>query len=108
MTVVEEIYFNKNVKTAITVSQARGVILLALNHSEPDTMGSPEIHEMNPATVKKTLTGSGTANKNAMQRIVKQELGLDKIPEPDDAADGLALAVSFSLKKRFHQNIEEQ
>jgi crossover junction endodeoxyribonuclease RuvC len=106
--VVEEIYFSKNVKTAFSVSQARGVILLALNHSDPDQMDSPEVHEMNPATVKKTLTGSGTANKKAMQRIVKQELGLENIPEPDDAADGLALAVSFSLKRRFHDNLTEQ
>lgn len=106
MAVVEEIYFNKNVKTAISVSQARGVILLGLNHAETEDPLS--VHEMNPGTVKKTLTGSGTANKAAMQRIVKQELGLGKIPEPDDAADGLALAVSYSLKKRFHQNLEEQ
>lgn len=106
--VVEEIYFNKNVKTAISVSQARGVILLALNHSEPDTEDELVVEEMNPSTVKKTLTGSGSADKQTMQQIVKQELGLGKIPEPDDAADGLAMAVSYSLKKRFRENLEEQ
>jgi crossover junction endodeoxyribonuclease RuvC len=106
--VVEEIYFNKNVKTAISVSQARGAILLALNHSEPETGDELFVEEMNPSKVKKTLTGSGSANKHTMQQIVKQELGLGKVPEPDDAADGLAMAVSYSLKKRFRENLEEQ
>lgn len=106
--VVEEIYFSKNVKTAMSVGQARGVILLALNHAGEELEDSLDVREMNPSTVKKTLTGSGTADKKAMQRIVKQELGLSSAPDRDDAADALALAVSHLIKERFRDSIREQ
>lgn len=106
--VVEEIYFSKNVKTAMSVGQARGVILLALQHAGGELEDTLDVREMNPSTVKKTLTGSGTADKKAMQRVVKQELGLPSSPDRDDAADALALAVCHLIKQRFQDSIREQ
>lgn len=102
---VEEIFFNKNVKTAISVGQARGVILLALNDygDEEFTLG-----EYNPSTIKKVLTGRGDADKATVQQIVKQELNLSGVPSPNDAADALAVALTFCFEQRFEENVEYQ
>lgn len=105
--VVEEIFFSRNVKTAITVGQARGVILLSLNHAGELLEQTLEVVELNPTTSKKILTGSGNSDKKAIQRIVKQELDLTGLPEPDDAADALAHAMSFCIDRRFESNLEE-
>jgi crossover junction endodeoxyribonuclease RuvC len=84
---VEELFFFKNSKTVITVSQARGVILLAAaNHQI-------EIKEYTPLEIKVTLTGYGRADKLEMQNTVTELLNLDEIPKPDDAADALAIAL---------------
>ncbi len=84
---IEELFFFKNAKTIITVSQARGVILVAgANHGI-------EIVEYTPLQVKLNLTGYGRADKNEMQTTVMQLLNLDEIPKPDDAADALAIAL---------------
>lgn len=87
MMVIEELFFFKNAKTVITVSQARGVVLLAAaNHNIP-------IYEYTPLQVKLTLTGYGRADKREMQNTVTDLLNLEEVPKPDDAADALAIAL---------------
>ncbi len=85
---VEELFFAKNVTTALSVAQARGVILLSLSQA-----GLP-IYEYTPNEVKQTITGSGRADKQQMQRMVQMLLTLKDIPKPDDAADALAVALT--------------
>jgi crossover junction endodeoxyribonuclease RuvC len=84
---VEKIFFQRNVKTAISVSQARGVILLALAESDL------KIGEYTPLEIKLAVAGYGGADKNQMQQMVRAILGLPEIPRPDDAADALAIAI---------------
>lgn len=83
---VESIYFYKNVKTAIYVGEARGVILLAVRHSNLPVV------EFTPHQVKLAITGYGRADKQQIQRVIKILLKLEEIPKPDDAADALAIA----------------
>lgn len=84
---IEELFFNKNVKTAITVGQARGVqVLAAINKGT-------EIYEYTPLQVKQGVVGYGRAEKRQVQEMVKIILGLKDIPKPDDAADALAVAI---------------
>ncbi len=85
---VEELFFAKNVTTAITVAQGRGVILLAL------TTCKLPIAEYKPNQVKQSIAGYGAAAKPQMQEMVRILLGLDEIPKPDDAADALAIAIT--------------
>jgi crossover junction endodeoxyribonuclease RuvC len=85
--VLEGLFFFKNAKTVITVSQARGVILLAA------IKAGLTIYEYTPLQVKITLTGYGRADKREVQNCVKDLLELDEIPRPDDAADALAIAL---------------
>ena len=85
---VEELFFAKNVTTAITVAQGRGVILLALANS------GVIVAEYKPNQVKQAITGYGAAKKPQMQEMTRILLGLDKIPRPDDAADALAIAIT--------------
>lgn len=106
--VVEELFFSRNIKTALSVGQARGVILLSLNHLQEELKQPLELVEMNPSTAKKTLTGNGAASKKTMQRAVTQELGLSGVPEPDDAADALALGMAYCIRNRFQANLNEQ
>jgi crossover junction endodeoxyribonuclease RuvC len=84
---VEELFFGKNVNTAIGVGQARGVALLALAQA-----GIP-IHEYKPVAVKQAVSGYGGADKKQMQEMVKLTLRLQDIPKPDDAADAVAIAI---------------
>ena len=88
--VVEQLFFAKNVTTAMTVSQARGVILLLGEQMKL------EIHEFTPLQIKQALTGYGRAGKGQMQEMVRLQLNLREIPRPDDAADALAAALTFS------------
>lgn len=84
---VESVYFYNNVKTAIAVAQARGVVLLcAETHKLP-------VKEFTPLEVKKRLTSYGKAEKKQVQYMVKTLLNLKQIPKPDDAADALAVAL---------------
>lgn len=85
---VEDLFFAKNVTTAITVAQGRGVILLAL------TMANIPIVEYKPNVVKQSVAGYGGAKKAQMQEMVRLLLNLDTIPKPDDAADALAVAIT--------------
>ncbi len=84
---VEELFFSKNVTTAIAVSHARGIVLLALANA-----GVP-VEEYRPMAVKQAVTGYGHADKPQIQEMVRLQLGLDRIPRPDDAADALAIAI---------------
>lgn len=84
---VERLYFFKNSKTAMTVAQAKGVILLA-----GVKKGLP-IVEFTPLQVKTAITGYGRADKSQVQKMVKVLLSLDKLPKPDDAADALGAAI---------------
>jgi crossover junction endodeoxyribonuclease RuvC len=85
---VEELFFARNVTTAITVAQARGVILLALQKS------NIVINEYKPNVIKQSITGYGSADKPQMQEMVRMLLNLESTPRPDDAADGLAVAIT--------------
>ena len=96
---VEKLYFNSNVKTAMAVSQARGVILLAAAGAGLD------IAEYTPLQVKMALTGYGRADKRQIQQMVKTLLGLKEIPRPDDAADALAVALCHINSSRFNSKI---
>jgi crossover junction endodeoxyribonuclease RuvC len=84
---IEKLYFMRNITTGIAVSQARGVALLAVAQQ-----GLP-LTEYDPTTVKLTITGYGHAEKQQVQKMIQLQLGLKSIPKPDDAADGLAIAL---------------
>ena len=84
---VEELFFARNARTALSVGHARGVILLALADA-----GLPT-YEYTPLQVKQAVTGYGRASKEQMQEMVRLLLQLQAIPQPDDAADGLAMAI---------------
>lgn len=84
---VEKLFFQRNVRTAISVGQARGVVLLALARA-----GVP-VAEYTPLEVKQAVTGYGGADKRQVQHMVKALLQLDDVPRPDDAADALAVAI---------------
>lgn len=85
---VEEVFFGRNITTAITVSQARGVILLSL------TQAGVSIGEYSPPKIKQSVAGYGKANKKQVQLMVRHLLDLEETPRPDDAADGLAIAIT--------------
>jgi len=85
---VEELFFSRNVTTALTVAQARGVILLTLQNADLP------IAEYKPNIIKQAVCGYGGADKAQMQEMVRLLLGLEKIPRPDDAADALAVAIT--------------
>ena len=91
---IEKLFFAQNVTTAITVSHARGVAMLT------GKQAGLEIAEYTPLQIKQTLTGYGRASKKQMQEMVKLHLGLNNMPKPDDAADGLAAAITHSLMSR--------
>jgi crossover junction endodeoxyribonuclease RuvC len=84
---IESLIFAKNVTTALTVSEARGVILLAGIQAGLDT------EEFSPVQVKKSLTGYGKSDKVQMERAVQIVLGLTEIPKPDDVCDAIAIAI---------------
>lgn len=95
---IEELFFNQNVKTAITVGHARGIqILCAESNSLP-------IYEYTPLQIKQAITGFGRASKTQMQKTVTTLLNLKEIPKPDDAADALAVALCHALSQRFKEN----
>ena len=84
---VEKLFFQKNVTIAITVAQARGVILLAL------AQAGLNVAEYTPNEVKQAVAGYGAADKRQMQEMVRILLSMPQIPKPDDAADALAIAI---------------
>jgi len=98
---VEKLFFQKNVKTAISVGQGRGVVLLALAQARLP------IGEYTPNEIKQSVTGYGSADKRQMQEMVRMLLELPKRPQPDDAADALAVAICHLHNSRYQQLIEE-
>ncbi|MCD6550893.1 crossover junction endodeoxyribonuclease RuvC [Thermotoga sp.] len=94
---LEKLFFVKNVTTAIGVGEARGVIFLALEEK------NVPVFEYAPNEVKISLTGYGKASKKQIQENVKRFLGLSKLPQPDDAADALAIAWCHALQSRMRR-----
>ncbi len=91
---VEELFFNRNVTTAMTVSQARGVILLSAQ------MAGLAISEYTPLQIKQGVVGYGKATKHQVTEMTKRLLGIRDEIRPDDAADALAVAVCTFLRER--------
>ena len=92
---VEEVFFGRNITTAISVGQARGVLLLALANS------GITIGEYSPPRIKEAITGYGKADKAQVQLMVRNLLDLEETPRPDDAADGLAIAIAHYQYHHF-------
>lgn len=97
---VEMLFFQKNVKTAISVGQGRGVVLLALAQAHIP------IGEYTPNEIKQAVTGYGSAGKQQMQEMVKLLLELETRPKPDDAADALAVAICHLHSSHYQSLIE--
>ena len=93
---MEKVFFNNNAKTVIRVGQVQGIILLI------SAMKGIPIYEYTPLQVKNALTGYGTADKKQIQNMLKLLLKLDDVPRPDDAADGVALALCHLQTHRFN------
>lgn len=94
---VEKLFFSRNVRTAMSVGQARGVALLALVEAGLDT------REYTPTEVKQAVSGYGGADKAQVQQMVRALLDLDEIPQPDDAADALAVAICHLHAMRLEE-----
>jgi crossover junction endodeoxyribonuclease RuvC len=99
---VEELFFSRNVTTALSVGQARGVVLLAA------AQAGLLVFEYKPAEVKQALVGYGGANKAQMQEMSRMLLGLAEVPRPDDAADAIAVAICHLHSQRLRQLIAEE
>ncbi|HSM56755.1 MAG TPA: crossover junction endodeoxyribonuclease RuvC [Candidatus Sulfomarinibacteraceae bacterium] len=98
---IEEVFFGRNITTAISVGQARGVLILALANA-----GVP-VGEYSPPKVKDAVTGYGKADKHQVQLMVRNLLNLEETPRPDDAADGLAVALTHYQHQRFSSLLPE-
>ena len=98
---IEELFFKRNVTTAITVGQARGVVLLAAAQA-----GLP-VYEYKPAEVKQALVGYGNADKAQIQEMVRMMLDLAEAPRPDDAADAVAVAICHLHSQRLRGLIDQ-
>ncbi len=92
---VEKLFFAQNVTTAMSVSQARGVILLC------GVKAGLSLAEYTPLQIKQALTGYGKADKKQVQEMVRVILGLSTIPKPDDCADALAAAITHSMSMKI-------
>ena len=91
---IEQLFFARNVTTAMSVAQARGVAMLTGRKARLP------IAEYTPMQIKQTLTGYGKADKKQVQEMVRMHLGLKEVPKPDDCADALAAAITHSLMSR--------
>jgi len=92
---VEKLFFQRNVRTAMAVGQARGVVLLALAEA------GLKVVEYTPLEVKQAVAGYGAAEKTQVQQMVRALLGMESVPRPDDAADALAIAICHLHSARF-------
>lgn len=92
---IEELFFNTNTTTGINVAQARGVILLVCQQKKL------KMYEYTPLQIKQALTGYGKAEKKQIQFMVARLLQLKAAPKPDDAADGLAVALTHAQTARL-------
>lgn len=93
---IEELFFNKNIKTALTVGHGRGVAVLAA------AKAGIEVFEYTPLQVKQSVVGYGRADKAQIQHMVKAILNLPAIPKPDDVADALAVAICHGHSYRIN------
>ena len=91
---IELLFFARNVTTAMSVSHARGVAMLA------GRKGKLPIAEYTPMQIKQTITGYGKADKKQVQEMVRLQLGLTEVPKPDDCADALGAAITHALMSR--------
>lgn len=98
---VEELFFSKNVRTAMSVGQARGVVLLAAAQA-----GLPVYH-YKPTEVKLAVTGYGGADKPQVQEMVRLLLGMPSTPKPDDVADAIAIAICHLQSAHLRYLAEE-
>lgn len=98
---VEKLFHQRNVKTAMSVGQARGVSLLALAQAHLP------IGEYTPLEIKQAVVGYGRAEKVQVQEMVKALLNMPEIPTPDDAADALAVAICHIHSRAFHERVEK-
>jgi len=98
---IEELFFNTNVKTAITVAHGRGVCMLAAS-----ALGVP-VFEYTPLQVKQAICGYGRADKQQVQRMVTSMLNLNAVPKPDDVADALAIAMCHGYSAKYHTMVKE-
>ena len=98
---VEKLFFQRNVRTAISVGQGRGIALLAL--AEVDL----PVGEYTPLEIKQAVVGYGGADKHQVQEMVRAILGLQEIPRPDDAADALAVAICHLHSQHLRSMYEE-
>lgn len=98
---VEQLFFARNVTTAIAVGQARGVVLLAAAQK-----GIP-VAEYSPSEIKNAIVGYGKADKRQIQEMVRILLGLPEVPQPDDAADALAVALCHAQTRQFTSRLGE-
>lgn len=96
---LEQLFFSRNVTTALAVGQARGVLMLAA------AQRAMPVAEYKPAEVKQAVSGYGKADKAQMQEMIRILLGLDEVPYPDDAADALAVAVCHLHTERFRRSV---
>jgi crossover junction endodeoxyribonuclease RuvC len=92
---VEQLFFSRNVRTAMSVGHARGVTLLALANA-----GIP-ISEYTPMQIKQAVTGYGSAQKQQIQEMVRMLLHLPSVPKPDDAADAAAVAICYLQRAKM-------
>jgi crossover junction endodeoxyribonuclease RuvC len=99
---VEELFFNKNAKTAIIAAQARGVIILSAVNNGVDVV------EYTPLQVKQAVIGYGRASKQQVQFMVKELLSLKETPKPDDTADALAIAICHAHSVDVLQNLTKE
>ncbi len=98
---IEELFFSRNARTALSVGHARGVALLATADA------GLTIHEYKPMEIKQAITGYGGADKQQVQEMVRLLLDLDHVPQPDDAADAVAVAVCHIHTARMTALIED-
>ena len=96
---VEDVFYQRNVRTTLTLGHARGVILLAAQQA------SLPIHEFAPAEIKKAIVGNGAATKEQVQFMLAQLLRLRNAPEPNDAADGVAAAVTCLMRAHLQARL---
>ncbi len=98
---VEKLFFGKNVTNAISVGQARGVAILAA------ALSDLHVAEYTPAEVKQSIAGYGNADKQQVQQMVQRLLDLDNPPQPDDAADGVAIALCHLQTEQYQRLVYE-
>jgi crossover junction endodeoxyribonuclease RuvC len=98
---IEKLFFNRNVTTAFTVGQARGVMILA------GVQAGLPIAEYTPLQVKQAVVGYGKAEKRQVQEMVKILLKLSAVPKPDDVADALAVAICYAHSSSLQTKINE-